>query len=113
MFEHGVTKAVPDDIAIVASRWQRRWRPDVSSFFIAKIKGFTTEISDRIVVPGRESKFMRILGPGVSTAGLGHYCPEIWVCQDVHPGNGGSRAGIQCDNVFATICRKAAGSVIK
>src|ERR1700756_4147540 len=113
MFEHGVTKTVADNIATVASRRQRRRRPDLSGFFIPKIKGFTAEIGDRIVVPGRETKFMRILGPGVSTAGLRHHSSEIWVCQDVNPRNRRSGPGIQGDNVFATVCIKAAGSVIK
>src|ERR1700741_2636233 len=103
MFEHGVTKTVPDDIAIVASRRQRRRRPDFSRFYIAKIKGFTAEISDRIVVPGREPKFMRILGPGVSTASPWNFLSGNWVLQDRPPRNRRSDSGFQNDNVFAAI----------
>src|SRR5246127_5649818 len=113
MFEHGVTKTVADNIATVASRRQRRRRPDLSRFFIPKIKGFAAEISDRIVVPGREPKFMRILGPGVSPAGLGNYCSEIRVCQDVRPRNRRRDSGFQDDNVFATISCEAANAVVK
>ena len=81
---------MPDDIGSVACRWQRRRRPDFAGLFIPKIEGFTAEISDGIVIPWRKPKFMRILGPGISAAGLRDDRPEIWICQNVNPRSGRS-----------------------
>ena len=58
MFEHGIAKAVANDVGRRAARGQRRGRPELSGLLIADVEGLAGGVRDGIVVPGRQAKLM-------------------------------------------------------
>jgi len=111
MLEHGITKAMPNDIGRRAARRQRCRRPKLSSLLIANVKGLARGVLNGIVAPGRQSKFMGILHPSVSCAAFGNNCTEKGIGQDIDPRRRRHLAGLEGDDIFVAIAGKAAQAV--
>ena len=72
-----VSKTVSRKIRIGASRRQRRWRPESARLLIAKVVGFSTRVRHGVVVPRRQSKFVAVINPCISTAAFRDHCPDL------------------------------------
>src|ERR1700722_5672934 len=68
MLKYAIAEAMPYDVGRRSGCRQRRWRPKVSVLLITNVKGFSGGVRNRIVVPRRQTKFVRILRPGVAAA---------------------------------------------
>src|SRR5580704_5233927 len=113
MFKHAIAEAMPDDIGRRSGCRQRCWRPKDSALLITHVKGFSGGVGNRIVVPGRQTKLVRILCPGVTAAALRNYCPECRVCDHIYPGHGCCLSRLQGYDVFTTVSSKATESIVK
>ena len=76
VFEHGIAKAMTDDVGRRAARGQRRGRPELPGLLVPDVKGFPGGVGDGVVVPGRQAKLVAIFDPGVGAAALRNDRPE-------------------------------------
>ncbi len=102
---------MPNDIGHGGTDRRRCGRPDVAGLFVAEVDGFSARIAHRIVVPGRETKFVRILAPGVGGAALRNDRAEVRIGENVHPRRRRYLTGPLRNDVFATVGGESAQSV--
>src|SRR5450830_163689 len=113
MFEYAIAKAVTCQIIACATAWQWCRRPEFSALFIAQIKGFTTFITDRIVGPGSEPKFMCIFAPAIRLTTFGNDRPEVGVGNDIAPWRRSIAIVTADDLIFTAIGAEAADAIFK
>ena len=93
MLEDAVAEAVPNDVRRRAAGRQRRGRPELAGLFVADVEGLAGEVAHRIVVPGGEPEFVRVLAPGVGAAAFRNDGAERRIGQHIDPGRGRDLAG--------------------
>ena len=108
MFEHAVTETVTGLVRALSGAGLRRCRPEVPGLFITQVNGFAAAIGDRIVVPGRQAKFVGIFGPGIGTAGFRDHRAEMCIGDHVDPGRGCRIGREPGDDVLTAIGAEAA-----
>ena len=113
VLENAVAESVPGRVGRKATAGQRRRRPVMAAFLVAKVQGFAARIADRIVGPGREPELMRVLLPGVGKPALGDDRAEVRVGEHIHP-RGRGQLPLSCgDDIFAPVRGETAQAVVE
>ena len=107
VLEDAVAEAVAGDIGAGAAGGQRRGRPELPGFLVAQEERFSACIAHGVVVPGRETKLVRVLAPRVRQPGFGNDRAEVRIRQHVDPGRRRRLARAQRDDVLAAVGRES------
>src|SRR6516162_3020361 len=113
VFKYAIAEAMPDNVGCRPGCRQRCWRPKVPAMFVADVKGFSSGVRNRIVIPRRQTKLVRILRPGIATAALRNDCAERGVGDHIYPGDRRCLSRLQCHDVFTTVGSKATQAIMK
>ena len=85
MFEYAIAKAMSRAVFPLSRARLRRRRPQIPPFHITDIQRLPAPIGHRIVMPGRQAIFMRILIPSVRLPTFTDHRTKMRVRQDIAP----------------------------
>ena len=109
--EDAVAEPVADHMGHRLAGGQGRGRPDAAGLFVAQVQRLSARIAHRVVMPGREAEFVRVLAPGVGNAAFRDHRSELRIRQHVYPRRRRYLPGCEGNDVFAPVAGEAAQPV--
>src|SRR4051812_41869956 len=103
MFKAAVAKTMSCNVWRYAPNLQWCWAPELSTFFITYIESFTTQITNRVIVPRCQTEFMGIVYPCIGLSTFGNDAAKIWVGQYIAPWGWGFLIRLCNDHIFLSI----------
>src|SRR5208283_5691645 len=108
MLEHGVSKAVANDIGRCAPGGQWRRGPELPGLLVADIECLPGGVLDGIVAPGRQSKLVGVLRPSVCAAGFGDNRAKRRIGEHIDPRGRSHLASLEGYDVLVAVACEAA-----
>ena len=85
----------------------------MAALFIAKVKSLSSGIAHGIIAPGRETKLVGILAPGIGNTALRDHGAEVRVRQYVYPGRRRYLITAGRYDIFAAVRRESPQAVVE
>src|SRR5690606_31617615 len=85
--------------------------PELTRFLVAQVKSLAGGITDRIVVPGGETKLVGIVDPGVGGSAFRNDRSDVGVCEEIDPGRGSGLSGSHANDIFPAIVGESSDAV--
>ncbi|MNM60737.1 hypothetical protein D3C81_720270 [compost metagenome] len=113
MLVHCVAESMPCTVGPGAPAWQRHRRPHTTRILIAHVEGLATRVRHRIIEPGRQAEFVRILEPRIARCTLTDDRAQAGVRDHIGPWRRRRRVFAQHHDVLAAVLAETAGTVVE